>query len=213
MNLLTKFKDQTIEALKDNKKLILGLYILFIVCFVAAWFLSASRMAAVLSNIQHLNINVGPSDMNSKISAVELFIHNEIGGIVTYATSVLFGIPAVLLLIYNGVNLGMMGQLFATMMPNGGLKYIVYLIPHGIFEITATVIVSAAGILLFRFIRKFIKAWRSDETHGVSDAFEKTKKILIQSLILLIFSTILLIIAAPIEAYVSVPLSELVLGF
>lgn len=106
-----------------------------------------------------------------------------------------------------------MGQLFNTMMPNGAIKYIVYLIPHGIFEITATVIESVAGILLFLFIWRFIKAMLSNESQGFKDSFEKTKKVLIQSIILMIFSTILLLIAAPIEAYVSIPLSEFILGF
>ena len=99
------------------------------------------------------------------------------------------------------------------LIPNGGLKFLVYLIPHGIFEITATVIQSVAGILLFMFIFKFIKAWRSSQTQGASDAFDKTKKVLIQSIMLMIFAAILLLIAAPIEAYVSIPFSQLILGY
>ena len=91
-----------------------------------------------------------------------------------------------------------------------GIMYLVYVIPHGIFEITATVLESVAGILLFLFIWRFIKAWRTG--NGVSEAFEKTKKVLIQSIMIFIFSTILLVIAAPIEAYVSVPLSAFICG-
>lgn len=98
------------------------------------------------------------------------------------------------------------------MMPNGGLRYIVYLLPHGIFELTATVLESAAGIMLFLFIWRFFRALISRETHGVSEAFDKTKKILVQSLIIMIFTTILLLIAAPIESYISVPFSELIVG-
>jgi uncharacterized membrane protein SpoIIM required for sporulation len=62
------------------------------------------------------------------------------------------------------------------------------------------------------FIWRFARALISSETHGVSEAFEKSKKILIQSLIIMIFTTILLLIAAPIEAYISVPFSELIVG-
>lgn len=53
---------------------------------------------------------------------------------------------------------------------------------------------------------------RSDDTQGISDSFEKTKKILIQSIVLLIFSAILLIIAAPIEAYFSISFASLITG-
>ena len=125
---------------------------------------------------------------------------------------VFFAIPAIIVLIYNGVNLGFTGQLFNQIVPNGGFRYIVYLIPHGIFEITATVLQSVAGVLLFLFIWRFVKSWRSELTLGASDAFDKTKKVLIQSIVLMIFATILLLVAAPIEAYISIPFSEFIVG-
>ena len=106
--------------------------------------------------------------------------------------------------------MGAIGQLFASVSPKMGVQFIVYLIPHGIFEITATVLESVAGILLFLFIWRFIKAWRRSD--GISQAFEKSKNVLIQSIVIFIFSTILLVIAAPIEAYVSVPLSVFICG-
>lgn len=206
MNFIIKFKDLLVESLRDNKKLIIGLYILLIICFAVAWILSASKMQATLGNVPVSN-NTGLDS-----SATELFIHNVSGGIMTYLASVFFAIPAIVMLIYNGMNLGVIGPLFNTIRPNGGIFYIVYLIPHGIFEITATVIQSACGIMLFLFVYRFIKALRSSETHSASDAFEKTKKILVQSLVLMIFSIILLLIAAPIEAYVSIPFAELIVG-
>jgi uncharacterized membrane protein SpoIIM required for sporulation len=75
--------------------------------------------------------------MNQGTGAVDFFINNESSGILTYVGSIFFGIFAVVSLIYNGVNIGMLGQLFSQMIPNGGLRYIVYLIPHGIFEFTS----------------------------------------------------------------------------
>lgn len=208
MTILTNFKDLLIDSLKDNKKLIIGLYVLFIICFIVTWILSSSFMNNYVKSINATNTTIG----NIGTSAIELFIHNEISGIISYITSIFFGIPAILVLLYNGFNLGMIGSLFSNLLPNGGLYYIVYLIPHGIFEITSTVINSVAGILLFSFIWNFVKSTRSDETNGLSDSFEKTKKILIQSIVLLIFSVILLLIAAPIEAYFSVPFADLIMG-
>lgn len=208
MDILTKFKNLTVEALRDNKKLIIGLYILFIVCAAVAWILSAARVESVVGSMPSANTTATTGIQ--LVGATELFINNEWGGIETYIFSIFFAIPAFVMLIYNAINLGALGQLFAQLVPNGGLKYIVYLIPHGIFEITATVVQSAAGVLLFLFILRFIKAWRS--SREASEAFEQTKKILIQSIMLMIFATILLLIAAPIEAYVSVPLSELIVG-
>lgn len=209
MNILTEFKDLLVESLKENKKLIIGLYILFIISFIVAWFISGARIEGAVSHLHTANTN---ATANMTVSATDLFINNEWGGILTYIGSIFFAIPAIVMLIYNGVNLGATGQLFNTVIPNGGMRYILYLIPHGIFEITATVIQSVAGILLFLFIWRFIKALRGSDTQGARDAFEKSKKPLIHSLVLMIFATILLIIAAPIEAYVSVPFSNFILG-
>lgn len=209
MTILIKFKNLVIETLKDNKKLIIGLAILFIVCFISGWVLSGSVMKSAVENIPASNA----TDNMTVLGATELFVNNEYGGILTYFGSIFFAIPAFVSLVYNGLNLGMTGQMFNILIPNGGLKYIIYLIPHGIFELTATVLESAAGVLLFLFIWRFIKACISKEVDGVSNAFEISKKALIQSIVLMIFSTILLLIAAPIEAYFSVPFSEFVLGF
>lgn len=208
MNTLTEFKDLIVESLKDHKKLIIGLYVLFIISFIGAWILSVDVVNSALNSTVPLN----GAPLDSEINAVDLFIHNEFSGIVTYVASVFFAIPAVVLIIFNGANLGTIGALFNSVMPNGGLRYIIYLIPHGIFEITATVIQSAAGVLLFLFIVRFIRAAISKDTDGVSEAFEKNKKVLIHSIILMIFSTVLLLIAAPLEAYFSSPFSDFIMN-
>lgn len=208
METLIKFKDLIIESLKDHKKLIIGLYVLFIICFIGGWILSADVVNSALNSTVPLN----GTPLDSEINAFDLFIHNEAGGILTYLSSIFFAVPAVVMIMFNGANLGTVGALFNSLLPNGGLRYIIYLIPHGIFEITATVIQSAAGVLLFIFIVKFIRAAISKDTDGVSQAFDKNKKVLIHSIILMIFSTILLLIAAPIEAYFSVPFSDFIMN-
>ena len=205
-----KFKELLFESLRDNKKLIIVLYVIFIIFFIGSWILSGDAISARLSNIQ--NMPVTAPSTTSHANAVDILLNNEWGGIITYVASVFFGIAAIVLLVYNGINMGMIGQLFNQSIPNGGLRYIIYLIPHGIFEITATVLQSVAGILLFLFIWRFIKAMRSNDISGASDAFDKTKDVLIQSLVILVFAAILLIIAAPIEAYFSVPFSEFLVG-
>ena len=210
MNIFKRFFNLLVESLTDNKKLIIIMAILFLASFIGAWIFSSGPIGSSIAQIQ--NMSVSSPGMDQGTGAVELFINNEAGGILTYVGSIFFGIFAVVSLIYNGVNMGLIGQLFSQIIPNGGLKYIVYLIPHGIFELTATVLESAAGIMLFMFIWRFARALISSETQGVSEAFEKSKKILIQSLIIMIFTTILLLIAAPIEAYISVPFSELIFG-
>ena len=195
-------KDLVVETLKENKKLIIGLYVLFIISFIITWIIMTPKIGNIAGNTTAL------STPGSDISAVELFIHNESSSIITYFGSIFFGILAIVMVIFNGYSIGMMGPLFAKILPNGGILYIIYLIPHGIFEITGMILDSTGGILLFLFIWRFIKALRSQNTNGASDAFEKTKKTLIQSIVIFVIAFCLTLIAAPIEAHLSDSIAE-----
>ena len=196
-------KELFVESVTDNKKLIIGLYLLFIIVFAGTWLLMDPGTNASSANA------TASTGIGGDSSAVELFVHNEMSGIVTYLGSVFFGIFAVVSVCSNAFTLGILGNIFAKVLPNGGMMYIFYLIPHGIFEITAMILESSAGILLFLFIWKFIKAFRGSSAR---EAFDEAKKPLLQSLALMVIALVLLIIAAPIEAYLSVPISEFVTG-
>ena len=212
MEIITKFKDLLIDSLKENKKMILAFYAIFFITFILSAALAGGHMENVIDDIP--DSAGGSKDGN--VTATELFIHNELGGIGAYIASILFGIPAIIEIIYNGVSLGLTGALLSHFMPKGWIQYIIYLIPHGIFEFTAMVIQSVAGILLFLFIVDFLKGLIRSEKNGFKEkvifSYEENNKRFIQSLVLMIFGTILLLIAAPIEAYVSIPLSNFILG-
>ena len=178
MKYLTTFKELLMESLKDNKKMIIVFYVAFILIMIAAWIVSSNVLSA--NPLPDFTNATTQTPTGGYESAMDLFIHNELGGIITYASSILFGIAAIVSLVYNGMNIGATGALISSLHPNGGLEYIIYLIPHGIFEFTATVIESTAGILLFLFIWRMIKSIiRSDEDgfgKKISPAFEMHKK-------------------------------------
>lgn len=212
MDIITKFKDLLIDSLKENKKMILVFYAIFFISFI----LSAALVGGHMENVIDDTPDSAGGSKDGNVTATELFIHNELGGIGAYIASILFGIPAIIAIIYNGVSLGLTGALLSHFMPKGWIQYIIYLIPHGIFEFTAMVIQSVAGILLFLFIVDFLKGLIRSEKNGFKEkvifSYEENNKRFIQSLVLMIFGTILLLIAAPIEAYVSIPLSNFILG-
>ena len=212
MDIITKFKDLLIDSLKENKKMILAFYAIFFGSFI----LSAALVGGHMENVIDDTPDSAGGSKDGNVTATELFIHNELGGIGAYIASILFGIPAIIAIIYNGVSLGLTGALLSHFMPKGWIQYIIYLIPHGIFEFTAMVIQSVAGILLFLFIVDFLKGLIRSEKNGFKEkvifSYEENNKRFIQSLVLMIFGTILLLIAAPIEAYVSIPLSNFILG-
>lgn len=214
MSILTTYKDLLIESLKEHKKMIIILYALFIISFIATWVLAGDTISSNVQSIMNSTATV-PTPAEPDINPAFLFIHNAGGGLITYFGSIFFGIVAIAMIIYNGANLGATGPVFSAVKANGGLQYLIYLIPHGIFEITGTIIQSVAGILLFMFVWRFLKGIIKGENGtrlSARDSFEKNKKVLIQSVVLLIFATILMLIAAPIEAYFSVPFSEMILG-
>ncbi|WP_296855583.1 stage II sporulation protein M [Methanobrevibacter sp.] len=212
MDIITKFKDLLIDSLKENKKMILVFYAIFFISFI----LSAALVGGHMENVIDDTPDSAGGSKDGNVTATELFLHNELGGIEVYIASILFGIPAIIAIIYNGVSLGLTGALLSHFMPKGWIQYIIYLIPHGIFEFTAMVIQSVAGILLFLFIVDFLKGLIRSEKNGFKEkvifSYEENNKRFIQSLVLMIFCTILLLIAAPIEAYVSIPLSNFILG-
>ena len=213
MNYLKKFKDILIESIKENKKLIIIFAILFIVLFIATWICAIGPISSKIETLT--NATQQESINNTNVDPLAIFINNVYGGLIVYVTSIFFGIGGIISLIYNAINLGAIGALFSVMMPDGGLRYILYLIPHGIFEITATILEPVSGIILFRFVWRFLKGITRSNEKGfkkISSSFKNNQQILIQSLVLFTFTTILLLIAAPIESYISVPFSELILG-
>lgn len=214
MTIIESFKNILMETLGDNKRLIIGLYALFIIMFIVSWIFSSEIVAANIDQIINSGGVSGPS--SGEVSAIDLFIHNESSGIMVYFGSIFFAIMAFASIIYNAINLGMVGALLSSLQTNGALLYILYLIPHGIFEITGTIIQSVAGILLFRFLWNFVKSTIGNHENGwgsgLSQSFEKNKKLLIQSIVLMIFATVLLLIAAPMEAHVSYEFSRFIVG-
>ena len=212
MDFLKTYKKLLINSLNEHKKIIIILYAFFIIVFITAWLLYPQETAKTLPS----TANTTGTPQLDNVNPVSIFINNEFGGLVTYFSSVLFAIPSIVILGYNALNLGCIGTLFSAMGWKFGIQYIFYLIPHGIFEITATVLESTAGILLFTFIWKFIKNLIKSKCEGLrsklSESFENSENPLIQSIALMIFTCILLLIAALIESYISVPFSQFIVS-
>jgi dolichol kinase len=63
------------ESLKENKKWIIGLYALFIICFIASWMLSSDQISTLINSY-----NITPSvnlNTNTSVTPIDLFIKNE----------------------------------------------------------------------------------------------------------------------------------------
>jgi uncharacterized membrane protein SpoIIM required for sporulation len=75
-----------------------------------------------------------------------LFAHNTRVGFLAFAAGIFFCVPTLILIIYNGLTLGAMSAVYhAAGLP---VDWWAWVLPHGITELLAISIVSAAGLLL-----------------------------------------------------------------
>lgn len=78
--------------------------------------------------------------------ATLLFTHNSSVGILTFGLGLLFGLPVILMLFYNGMILGAMTALFHDR--NLAIPWWSWILPHGITELLAIVLCGAAGLTI-----------------------------------------------------------------
>ena len=215
MNIFVKYKDLLIETLKENKKLI-GLFAaLFFITAIIIYFVQYNLITTNYSAFQatmapYMNIT-GPHYKNP----IDIFLNNAESVLFSYFGGIFFGLISIFSLLFNGFSLGAQTAGFGFIQSNGTLRFILYIIPHGIFELTATILSPVSGVILFKFIWRFLKDLRKSEggfKEKVSASYQNNKKIFIQSFVLMVFCIILMIIAAPIECYVSREFSDLILG-
>lgn len=150
-----------------------------------------------------------------KITFDSIFFNNVYVGIMLYCGAVVFGLFTASILITNGVFIGY----FATQMPLDAFLF--YTLPHGILEIPAIIIAGASGFVLFKFIACFVYNIASPKIDENFDNFNNLSikdrivsslnnniNKLSQSLSLFGLSVVLFIIAAFIEAYLTIPIAS-----
>ncbi|WP_455644669.1 stage II sporulation protein M [Methanosphaera sp.] len=135
---------------------------------------------------------------------VHLFLNNIF--VITGLTlgGVFFSFPTIYLLIYNASLIGYMG--FHTAIA----FYMVFMIPHGIFEFIALILGGAIG---FRITHAIITIIKGIFTRKLKINVKIALFMIRDCIIPLVIMIILLIIAAYIEANITIPLGQHILGF
>ena len=146
-----------------------------------------------------------------------IFFNNVYVGIILYCGAITFGLLTASVLISNGVFIGY----FATKMPL--YSFLLLTLPHGIFEIPAIIIAGSSGVIMFKFLVEFFKGIvkpviTNDEVrlsvkNRIANSLNNNINRLTQSLVLLGFSVVLFIIAAFIEAYLTIGIARLFMIF
>ena len=191
-----------------NKKFLIfsaGLYFSsLLVGIVASYFLPAT--------IKSFLINIVKTDRTfvskNGITTFSIFTHNLYSVFLTFAGGVV-GIITVAILFFNGFIYGSFVGYFAFDQHIGGVNsplgiltpwiFVIYTLPHGIFEISGFIIAGAGGLKITSIIYKLIV-----KDTLVSDHYLELK----DALILLAIAVILIFIAAIIETNYSIPLGN-----
>ena len=211
------------SSFANNMFILLFLILVFIIPLIAAYYYPDSFASVLQPMIQQFEQNI--ADGTVTLATDSLFVNNFTVALILYAGGALLGIMGITVLAMNGLFLGF----FAAQMDL--TSYIALTLPHGIFEIPAIIIATTGGFVLLSFILHFIWNLRSPDYSYLdifdpyfSDvkitfkqrcyaSFKMNQNKIKESFIFLCLAVILLIIAAFIEANITVPLAGKLLPF
>lgn len=96
------------------------------------------------------------------------------------------------------------------------LKVLLYILPHGIFELPSIAIACASGFVAFQFLVKFLKTLWAQEDNPIKDrlviSFRENSVKLEQAIILLMVASLLMAIAGFVESYLTIPIADYLLS-
>jgi len=206
-------------AFIENKSLLLLSALLFLIPMFLGYIFAPYISEILNPMIDSFRDKVQSGEI--KITPDSIFFNNVYVGIMMYCGAVFFGLFTALILINNGVFIGY----FATQVPLD--TFLFYTLPHAIFEIPAIIIAGASGFVLFKFIARFVynivnpkidENFDSFDNYGNFDNLGIKDRIvsslnnninkLSQSLSLFGISVLLFIIAAFIEAYLTIHIAN-----
>lgn len=188
------------KAFSRMKYHLLLAVLLLIFGIIFAYFYPATFQNILIQSIQGMQ-DGGTSALTTK----GLFINNSSVAMLMIECSVLFAIPTLYLLFYNGLVIGFVGMHISLG------QFMAYTLPHGIFELTAIVI---AGAISFRIAQAVLEVLNAIVNSKVK--FKESVKtgvdMILDCFIPIILVFVLLIIAAFIEANLTIPIGQFVLS-
>ncbi|MBF4469296.1 MAG: stage II sporulation protein M [Methanobrevibacter arboriphilus] len=203
------------SAFSENKFIILFSTLLFVIPMLFGYFFASYISEAMNPVINSFRERVQQGDI--QLTHDSIFFNNVYVGIILYCGAITFGLLTASVLISNGIFIGY----FATKMPL--YSFLLLTLPHGIFEIPAIIIAGSSGFIMFKFLVEFFKGIvkpviTNDEVrlsvkNRIANSLNNNINRLTQSLVLLGFSVVLFIIAAFIEAYLTIGIARLFMIF
>ena len=216
-------KEETKAAFSNNKWLLLFSTLLFVIPLLFGYFYADSISDYIQPMVDNFQKQVDEGVIT--LTTQSIFTNNVTVAIMLYALGALGGVLGALILANNGMFIGYFGADFNI------YAYLALTVPHGIFEIPAIIIATTGGFVLLSFALHFIWNLRSPDYSYLdifdpyfSDvkitfkqrcyaSFKMNQNKIKESFVFLCLAVILLIIAAFIEANITVPLAGKLLPF
>lgn len=177
--------------------------VIFIAFTLLSYYYPSVFQQLVMPALQ--GMNEGVNNGTVQLSTVPLFTNNFTVAINMFLGGAYFSIVTLYLLIYNALVIGFTGSTLPI------VYYLTFTLPHGIVELTAIILSGAAGFRLTQAIITILSGIPNDDA-PFTDYVIVGGRMIVDSLILLVIFTILLIIAAFIEANLTIPLGTTILG-
>ncbi len=141
----------------------------------------------------------------AKETGMSFFINNIKVMILLCLGGITFSIPSLIVLFVNGLLIGYVSALVPTN------SFLLLILPHGIFELSAVVLSCSAGLMLTYVIVKLITGIISSFV-TVHEEWIESKIIIKDIIVTMIIVIILTLIAGFIEAYITVPLATYIMS-
>lgn len=211
-------KEETKLAFSNNKILLLISILLFVIPMLIGYFYANEISEYIQPMVEAFEQQVEEGTIT--LTTHSLFTNNVSVALILYALAALGGVLGAVILANNGLFIGYYGVEFDIW------AYLALTLPHGIFEIPAIIIATTGGFVLLSFILHFIWGLISPDLSYLDifdpyfsnvkistkqrfyAAFKKNQNKLKESFIFLCLSVVLLIIAAFIEANITLPLAS-----
>ena len=142
------------------------------------------------------------ANIGEDVTALYLFNNNMRVNLLLILSGIIFSLPSLFIYAINCIVVGFM----ATVTPLH--LYLALIIPHGIFEIPALILSFATSLVVTHLELRLLKGIFFANT-SVREQFNLSKPLMIKIITSVVYITILLAIAAVIEAYFTMSLANL----
>ena len=182
---------------KRNELFLIASAFLFFASMFAGYFLSGMIDQFLSGTLKSLKEGVNNGQI--KLTTLSIFANNIKIALLIYGGGIIFGLVSLFYLVFNGLFIGYAASKFVIG------DFILYTLPHGIFEIAGIIIAGAAGFRLASCVIHII----SDMTHmkkymPLADQIGQILNVnygeFKESLTLFVIAAVLIFIAAVIEA-------------